>query len=280
MLTESDLQVERKVLSALHRYVGEMGTIVLLAAFLLSASATPLENSLHDYIEDAPVINTGEGSDTHVDGDSTTTTDIRTEDNSENHSQESDPTIDLSQNSHEHNPDNNDEHAPTSSVSTGSTTATKPSPADNSTNNTDVITSSVATGSTVSTILEDSTPESNTSLTTPADADPVDCRNATEPDHIYLQCSYGCGGDEMLVALNNSKCFLNQTQTTLEFPGVRSRTGITEIGICIDGECVQSPPETSTSTSTTETPTSTSTTAPPTNISLSGNETHENELVD
>lgn len=254
-----------------------MGTIVLLAAFVLSVSATPLGSSFRDYI----VERSGADNDwmhySNADGDSTAATELPTQDNESNNDEESEHHTHSSQEPSDDVNANTDDQPPTSLVpatSTEAQTSNQPSTVPETTE--EVYTTQVD----LRTILP------NENVTQPPDADPSDCQNATATNHTFLLCTYICGEDEVLVAANLSKCYLNQTKTTPGLLGVRNRAEATETGICVDGECIRPSPQYSTSTSTTDTSMSTSTepstsfptTEAPTKSSL--NENNSSQLID
>lgn len=190
-------------------------------------------------------------------GHNTVNNDGHNTDNSDGHSMDSND---------EHHADNNDGQSPTSSVNTVSSTSAKSSDEDNADNNSDDRGSpsegssnssedqgvqnngdmpkvSDSTVSTTPTEIEVSTQETNGSFNTlPPDGDPEDCRNASKPNHAFLQCTYMCQGDEMLTAPNDAVCFLiprNGTigkQITQKYN--HTHHNASEIGVCFDGDCI------------------------------------------
>lgn len=239
-----------------------MWAIVLLTAFLVSASATPIEN-YQDYI--VYTLSTGNnihGSPhTHIDDDSTTTSEVPTENNQGDPTENSGSSTDVSHDSHEHNSNDDVGHQPDSSVSSVSPTSAKP-------HNTEQDSNASKTNGDAPTMTSEIDPiTNNQTVTEPPDGDPSDCKNASAQGHINLQCTFMCSGDEMIVAMNYTPCYMNQTQGTFGLSGteVHSRTGETNIGVCIDGDCVPNS-TTVTSTSSTTAATSNSPTDAPTSI--------------
>lgn len=250
-----------------------MGTLVLIAAFLLAASATPVEilsgdssddhqdqhweSSVpeHTSVYDAVSAGTqGHSPDTHSGG---------TSENDENDNS-------LSPSSSEDAAGRSTEEHPSGAVTDHSS--------DNDTN--DGPSSPLPTQDDFPTSNEPQSelPPSTADSKPPADDDPRDCNITDGEDHVYSSCQFLCSGDEMEVARENATCYLNQTEATAAPFGVRTRMESNETGICRDGYCVPQPrayptsipttepstsfssTETSMSTSTTEISTSTSTT--------------------
>lgn len=99
-------------------------------------------------------------------------------------------------------------------------------------------------------LVADSTQETGDLFTTPPDADPYDCRNATQRGHIYLACTYGCGGDEVLTASNNETCYIYPPNVTTEMV-MSGQYNLSELhtnktGVCFQGKCVEMSAETTT----------------------------------
>lgn len=226
-----------------------MGTIVLLATCLLVVSATPIEN-VRDYIEIPPGTQSQHGSDTPTNGDSATGNGLPTQDTGGHNSGEYVPQTDLSQGSDNndgdiinnnggHNTVNNDGHN-TDNSDGHSMDSNDEHHADN--NDGQSPTSSVNTVSSTSAKFEVSTQETNGSFNTlPPDGDPEDCRNASKPNHAFLQCTYMCQGDEMLTAPNDAVCFLNPRNGTIgkQITQKYNHTHhASEIGVCFDGDCI------------------------------------------
>lgn len=179
-----------------------MGTIVLLAAFLLAASATPVANSPGTLSENISDTDKQESS--------------------------SSSTVTVSSTTHE--------------ASTGD--SSKPAEQEGSTSATAVSTNSA----------EPDTPpqQSKEPVTTPGDADREDCRNGSKKNHIFLECSFLCQGDEMMMAPNHSVCYLSTANVTSEIRNLEGDShtehDAEHTGVCIDGQCVEN------STLTTSTP--------------------------
>lgn len=223
-----------------------MGIFVYLAAFLLVASATPIENlsgdspdepfGNHDEVSrtDAPSFSDGDGASTgsqDFDGDDTSTqnkgpassseiSSVSTEDNTANNTGEEDVT------------------ASASTVSTASTE-------NNTTDQSEFGTPStlVTTDSTTSTIRTTNEDADSTNITEPADGDPVDCKTRHPETHVYLLCQFECGGDMMELAPDNSTCLLNYTAETgnISVPQGYNYTNSSTIyheGVCENGVCV------------------------------------------
>lgn len=128
-------------------------------------------------------------------------------------------------------------------TSTLSTSSAKPPSDDAESESTENGQATVATtASTTPPESEDTTQGSNDTITTPEDADPYDCKNATQEGHIFLTCEYGCGGDEMLLALNNATCYLNPPNVTTELllnkMDNHTQPNTNETGVCFNGVCV------------------------------------------
>lgn len=241
-----------------------MGTVLLLAAFLLTVSANPIANSLEGSNEDGPDTHHEDGPPTDDDselshqqstnndqGEQETSSDDlthSTDDNEADDTEEQDTQDTSHDKSADYTEDNTasnagDEHS--SSVSNDSTTSTK---GGNTTNPTEVTaTSSVTTVSTSSTGPDTSTQQSSDMVTTPADADPSDCRNATEKNHTFMLCSYSCQQDEMFVAPDNTTCYLHPPDMMTNFRLTEeynhTEGNANETGVCYDGRCVRRPTE-------------------------------------
>lgn len=237
-----------------------MGTVVLVAALLLAASATPLENlpgnsaehtSYHPEEEPGPV------SPSFPDAVSQTDTEYNTADPEEKPDNDSD-TI---QSSSEHNTSVNNGDEPTSSDSTVSPSTKLSAEDDVTNNNTDDATTSLDNSASENwTQPASELPSTTNYASPPPDDDPNDCNIRDGANHVYQQCEFVCQMDEVETAPENATCYLNQTQTLSQLPGVRSRTEEMEKGVCINGSCIRPPSETSLSTSTTEASTGSSTT--------------------
>lgn len=248
-----------------------MGTFVLLAAFLLAVSATPIEHPSGPSFEDTagtdaenspsslPVDVSGTGAqhnshDTHTDGASGNGDQHEpSSPSSPDDASASEPASpqDAPQSSGEHETtevDNNDDgqdnngdasvstvsdstegssvgettSTPVSSTSEGPTSPTTQSGAD-VTNETGV-----------------SVPgSSNGTVTLPPDADPTDCRNGSQPNHIFTLCEFGCEGDEMEVAPPNATCYLPLNNTDTLIAMARTAGDKRKTGRCVEGKCVE-----------------------------------------
>lgn len=259
-----------------------MGTFVCFAAFLLAASATPIENffnpSFQDFADDHEQ---GSGPESHPLPDAVSSS--FTEENSDSDS--------------DGNPDNDGNPGPSlSSSEDTSVTSTDqlPSvtPADGTSGN-DVtdMPSSPSDDEDASPNATEPTPEtppSTENVTPPPDDDPNDCKFTDGERHVYLQCEFGCSGDQMERAPENATCYLNKTETTLLSHEVENGTGKIVTGVCLDGNCVPlstgpslstATGETSPSISTTGTTTIISPTASPSNVALITN-TSEPEIME
>lgn len=210
-----------------------MRTFVLLAGFFLAASATPLEKFSVDFSEDQPhqeeeVPEVGQPS--FSGASSLADTEPSPANETGDYTSETHHPIDEIQVSSEDSASNDTGDGPSPSVSPGSTPSAKP---------------------------EEPQQETNNSLAPPLDADPEDCKNASKPNHIYLQCSYSCEGDEMFMAFEKSRCYLNPPNVTGRYPiSILYNATVhhaKDIGVCMDGTCVQGTneaPEDSTVSST------------------------------
>lgn len=205
-----------------------MWTVVLLAAFLLAASATPIDNISGEKVEDTPSTNSEDGHAREHHGSD--------EGNTDTHGDQGPvpaDTLTVSTNDHT-DIDGEESPSPHDTLSAATDDET-----DGQTKEAD--TSPVSTVSTPSEV-EESTQETNGSFTLPPDADPEDCRNASKPNHAFLLCSYSCQGDEMFTAPNRSVCFLNTSMETIgnritqEYNHTQHDASV--MGVCIDGQCI------------------------------------------
>lgn len=201
-----------------------MSTVVLLTVFLLAASANPIQESSDNStdisgsgphnLETPQPSSPEEGSPTS------------TEDSTGNHSKEDRPVDYLT--------------VPTDDVTAKNTG--------------DELTSSVSAVSSTSAKPDTSTLQNDLLNSTPEDADPTDCRNASERNHAYLLCTYLCQGDEMFTAPNYSVCYLHPANVTTKIPMMEeyqhAENSGSGLGVCIDGQCV--PKSTDTTTASTE----------------------------
>lgn len=227
-----------------------MGTLVLLTAFLLAASANPIVNSPQDTVVEA----------SSKDPENALSTDDETQtspvDHTANNADEPHPSINEVPYSTENTGDtdnedaahgdghyrdghNGDAHNGHSNSGYGD---------NGGAHNEDGLTSAVGADSTTPT----TTSVSNSEIELHK-GDDSDCNFTDGTNHTYQKCQFLCETDEMEVAPPNASCYLNQTKTTFSSLGVRNRMDATETGICQDGECIRRPPETSTSIPTTET---------------------------
>lgn len=275
-----------------------MGTFVCLAAFLLAASATPIEISSGDSFQD-PAVHHEQDSELEshtftnaVDSSFTeeppsdTDGDL-TSDNEADSGLSPSPSEDTNVTSTEQPPSDTDGDLtsdneadsglpPTSSEDPNvSSTERLPSdtPSDGTSGN-DVndnpsspLSHEDASGNSTEPTPE--TPPSTENVTPPPDDDPNDCNFTDGKRHVYLQCEFRCSGDQMERAPENATCYLNETEATLTLPAVQNRTG-KMTGICVNGSCVPLPTEASQSTATDETSPSTSPTRTLTSILPSG----------
>lgn len=261
-----------------------MGTVLILTAFLLAASANPIEQTFDGNSIEAPA-GTDEdvsGSVHHPINDSALPT--TNEHYTQNHGEDKDINGVSNGGSGEDQTSNSDAEnaspSPVSSVPTSTTmlntadddedtnTETGPTgePGEDQTDNNDTdnaSSSSLSSVPTSTTKLQDSKQETNDTVTPPPDADPVDCRNATELHHSFMLCTYSCQGDQMFTAPDKSPCYLNETEIRLQLFGVRSRMATTSTGVCMNGNCVTPGELNETETSTTIQTTTASTTTSP-----------------
>lgn len=212
-----------------------MGTIVVIVAFLLAATANPIDDASHH--SSGEYLNTigHDGShsspeelpkdDAQVSGEDTTVPhDV------EHGSSSTDSPVSNGDDSH-----NQDEESvspsDTPSVSTSS---------DASNNSGQAVSSSVSTATPVSTERPIAVDTDPTNVTEPPDADPYDCKNRNPRKHIYEACTFTCGGDMVATALDHSKCLLNYTGN---FTETNEPTGLKEnaTGVCVDGACIPKP---------------------------------------
>lgn len=216
-----------------------MGTVALLAAFLLAASANPITNSNDHSPEDAP-----DAHDTHTDSDHVTDSDHSSQSSSRGDTVSSSDEPRASSNEAPQNtenpvdPDNTDPYSGDSDPGHLDKENSNNGGADSS----DGLSSEVSTASTASTTspsIEDST---TTNTTIPEDADPVDCRARNPKKHIYLECQFSCEGDMMELALDNSTCLLNYTLNAAA-ANASTRPNGNKTGVCLKGDCVPKPAE-------------------------------------
>lgn len=198
-----------------------MMTIVILAAFLMAASATPVEDNSSIITEDPSTRPSVHPPDIPLEQNATDDT-IKPPSNNTGGHDAGPPPVDTP------------EERPTSDTVQPWTDLPSPPP------------------------TEDMTP--------PPDGDPFDC-NVTHPrEHIYLNCSFVCGGDEAVEVTNGAPCSLNHTEIpTEDYNSTASNETVT--GVCLDGQCVPKPttvaePTTESSTATTTTTTNVSETNP------------------
>lgn len=246
-----------------------MGTLVLLTAFLLAASANPIVNSPEDTVEEASLKDPENVLSTDNDAE------LPSGDNTANNINEAYPSIDEVPDStvsngdtdnreadnggahygDVHNGDADNGHLNSGDVYNGDARNRNAHTDDvynqNSGNtdaqNEEVLTSAVGTASTTPT----TTSVSNSEIELHK-GDDTDCNYTNTANHTFLKCQFLCETDEMELAPANASCYLNQTKTTFSSLGVRSRMEAMQTGICQDGECIPQPPETSTSISTIE----------------------------
>lgn len=215
-----------------------MGMVVLLAACLLAASATPIDNVSGDYMQDTPHTTNENANDKQHDDVSANTSHVSGEDNRDTHEERGpvlDDTLPISTD------DNTDVHRHEGALPNDTLPASTDDDTDYMTEK--PATSSVSTVSTPSTELEESTQATTKgSFTPPPDADPEDCRNASKPNHAFLLCTYSCQEDEMFTAPDHSVCFLDTdngtrgNRITQEYN--QTHHDASKIGVCYDGQCV------------------------------------------
>uniref|UniRef100_A0A023G0A9 Putative secreted protein n=1 Tax=Amblyomma parvum TaxID=251391 RepID=A0A023G0A9_AMBPA len=68
----------------------------------------------------------------------------------------------------------------------------------------------------------------------PVDYNP-DC-SANDPEHVYVTCTFECGGDEMIALNNNETCSLKGRPT--ESTNLERSDDESPKGKCVDGNCV------------------------------------------
>lgn len=235
-----------------------MGTIVVIIAFLLAASASPIDQSSHDSSVESSGTNVHDELHSSPDGVSSDVGNGSGEDGTVPHdvehgSSSGDSTVsdgDYSQNQDEQSSSPSD----TPSVSTNS---------DASNNSGQAVSSSVSTATPMSTEPPTDVVTDTTNVTQPPDADPYDCQNRNPQTHTYDACTFSCGGDMMAQAPDYSRCLLNYTGN---FTENSEPAGLPEnaTGVCVDGMCKQMPnnvTETTTQSSTATTTTTASTTS-------------------
>lgn len=231
-----------------------MGTIVVIVAFLLAASASPIDQSPHD--------SSGEFSGTNVQDDQHSSTDevpsdvdkVSGEGDTIRHDEETGSSGggDDSQTHDEETPSPGD----MLSVSTGS---------DANNNSGMAVSTSLSTATSISTEGPIDLVTDTTNVTQPPDADPYDCQNRNPLTHIYEACTFLCGGDMVATARDYSTCLLNYTGNFTE-KSEPTRLEKNATGVCLEGKCIPKPnnvtettPESSTATTTTTTSTTTTT---------------------
>lgn len=255
-----------------------MGTIVLLGAFLLAASANPIGEISQTPSEDA----SGSGSQDLSVPDAVSET-AHTHHSSEVPDDDAPGSGDNNELSSPPLPEDvsatgTEEQSPElpnddgSSIDDNTTPPSPPSPENVPAPGTEVSNGDVMVNGTSdepntlnSTISTNSSgpdyelPSSTVDSKPPPDEDPNDCNITDGDNHVYLACQYLCSGDEMTMARENAPCYLNQTETKLAPLEVRSRTTTTEKGVCKNGYCVPMSTEPPMSTSTSEASTNPST---------------------
>lgn len=217
-----------------------MRTFVLLAALLLATSATPIENSFPGTSVEHTVETDQERGPPSLPGDaSSSASDVSNQDEMVQDDNTGDEVY-------------NGDITVTSVSTVSASTEPEDQPVEDGdhaggeNNNADTNNTSASTVS-PSTQPEEPEQATNSSIGPPADADPDDCRNASKPNHVYLLCSYSCEGDEMFMAVNNSRCYLNPPNLTAKYP-ISVMYNSKEhhdnnTGVCVEGECVGKPTE-------------------------------------
>lgn len=257
-----------------------MWTVVLLASAVLAASATPIETFLDSSFEESqdPHEEDAHASDVHADSTlvnqngggndveqpQDTINSTVHEEGSHGEEHESNESSGGSGGGNTNNHDGNDSNSLNHSVSATSSEATtedntpnkseEPSPTndglpvspeDNTVNNGGDTppTPSVSTSSVTSTKPETPTQQSNESVSTPGDADPTDCKNATQKNHTYVMCTFSCQGDELFTAPDNSSCYLYPPNVTNDIIIAEeynhAEHKVMGIGVCFRGDCVR-----------------------------------------
>lgn len=256
-----------------------MGTIAILVAFLLAASANPIDDTSHYSSGESWNANVHDGSHSSPDAGPLDVAEVSG--GSDTADPNEAPSNDLPASGGHDTNDNNGEPSPPNDM------LTIPPEDGTATDGEDTAPSSVTTVSTISTEPHITTQASNVSytgeddsiktgeldpsiekenVTEPPDGDPSDCKNASVNGHINLLCTYMCGGDQVLVAENYTRCYLNQTQEStfgMNDTEVQIKAKYMKTGVCIGGECV-SPTEAPTNSSETDTSTTSSPTPAPT----------------
>lgn len=217
----------------LQTYVDEMGTIVVIVAFLLAASANPIDDVSHH--------SSGESSDNNgpdeslssahevpSHADEVTGEDMGQHDENQDASS-SDPSVSSGNDSQQ-----DEETAPpsdTPDVSSGN---------DSSNNAGDVVSSPEIPVTQLSTEQTIDVDTDRRNVTEPPDGDPYDCKAPKPEAHVYEACSFLCSGDMMETAPENSTCLLNYTGN---FTEQNEPTGLQEnvTGVCVQGSCIKKP---------------------------------------
>lgn len=115
---------------------------------------------------------------------------------------------------------------PVSNASEGSTSPTTNSVGD-------------LTSKTAVSITDEIFPDSpNKTVTLPPDSDPTDCKNGSQPGHIFRECEFVCEGDEMQVAPPNATCYLPLNVNKTPIAMARIADDNRKKGQCVDGKCV------------------------------------------
>lgn len=222
-----------------------MGTLVLLTAFVLAASANPIVNSPEDTVDEASSKDPGNVFSTDDE------TQMPPVDNTANNADEPHSPINEVPYSAQNPGDTNNGDAANGD---GHSRDGANEDADNGHSNSGYEDNKDAHNE--DGLTSDSTTPTTTSVSNSEielhKGDDSDCNFTDGANHTYQKCQFLCETDEMQVALPNASCYLNQTKTKFSSLGVRNRMEPIETGICQDGECIPRPPETSTSISTSE----------------------------
>lgn len=241
-----------------------MGTIVVIVAFLLAASANPIDDGSRHSSGESSDPNGHDGSHASHDELPSDVAQVSGESDTNRHDEENESSGGDSPVSSGDDSQAQDEEtaspSDTPSVSTGS---------DESNNSGMPVSTSLSTATSISTEGPIDLVTDTTNVTQPPDADPFDCQNRNPRTHTYDMCTFGCGGDMVETAPDFSRCLLNYTGN---FTETTEPTGLKEnaTGVCLDGTCIPKPnnvtettPQSSTATTTPTTPTISETTPEP-----------------
>lgn len=236
----------------LQTYVDEMGTIVVIVAFLLAASANPIDDVSHHSSGQSSDNNGHDESPSSAHEVASHAAEVTGEDIGQ-HDEEQDPSSSDPSVSSGDDSQQDEETAPlydTPDVSSGN---------DSSNNAGDTVSSPRSPVTEISTQQSIDVDTDTRDVTQPPDGDPFDCKAPKPETHIYDICTFLCSGDMMQTAPDNSICLLNYTGN---FTEKNEPTGLKEnaTGVCVGGTCIPKPTNSTETTGQSTTSTTTTTT--------------------